>query len=290
MAASVLILILGGVAFAFYYAATSSRMTSLEQSVSSIASFESTVSELESQLSSAASQTPSASPNQTALLQSGIVPSAPCFNYNMGSQSVSCSLMVSPSEGVIVVSQAVPPMTIHDSANSSFQLLANATHTYTTYRFLAYYAQVWNTGQTGNVDTITVDGIGNNLMMSAVALSGVSKLDNVSYASGNSSTPNVPEYTPPKNAFVYSVMFAPYWLTVSAGQGYALIGQYAGVMADEYGTATASTTSPFEVTSGWHDNATISSGWSDFQQWAVISVAVSCVSMCHSGNQSSYHP
>jgi hypothetical protein len=52
-------------------------------------------------------------------------------------------------------------------------------------------------------------------------------------------------------------MFAPGWTTVSPGPGYALIGQYAGIMADEYGTATAPTTSPFEVTSGWHDNSII---------------------------------
>ena len=228
------------------------------------------------------------STNLTALAESGIAPSTPCFNNNVGSQPVSCTVTVNSGQSVIVALQAVPPIAIHDSANSSFLLLANETHLYTTYHFSVYYAQVWNPSNNGT-DTITVDGVGNQQMVSAIPLFGDVKIDNVTWASGSSSTPSVPAYAPPNDAFVLSVMFAPYWYTVSAGPGYALIGQYAGIMADEYATANGSTTSPFEITSGWHDNTSISSGWSDFQQWAEISVALSCMSRC-TGPPSPFHP
>jgi hypothetical protein len=189
---------------------------------------------------------------------------------------------------VLVVLQAVPPIAIRDSANSSFLLLANETHPYTTYYFSVYYAQIWNPSVNGT-DTIMVNGLGNYQMVSAIPLFGDVKIDNVTSASGSSSMPSVPAYTPPNHAFVFSVMFAPYWYTVSAGPGYALIDQYAGIMADEYGTANGSTTSPFEITSGWHDNTSVSSGWSDFQQWAEVSVALSCVSRC-TGPPPMFHP
>lgn len=279
IAAILVVLILVGAAFSFYYVTTSSRISDLEQSVSRVSSFESQVSELESSLSSLESSSIAMSTNRTALLESGITPSTPCFNNNAGSQPVSCTVTVNSGQSVVVVLQAVPPTAVRDSANSSFLLLANETHPYTTYYFLVYYVQVWTPGNNGT-DTITVKGVGNQQMVSAIPLFGDVKIDNVTSASGSSSTPSVSAYTPSNHAFVFSVMFAPYWYTVASGRGYALIGQYAGIMADEYGTADGSTTSPFEITSGWHDNTAISSGWSDFQQWAEVSVALSCVSRC----------
>lgn len=170
----------------------------------------------------------------------------------------SCTLGLPVTKGHLLVAELsdVPQDKVNDSLGSAFKLMSSAELTGSTYYIQVYVAVALSSG----VDTFTATGPGNfpNLVVHELNRSSVAS---TSELSGDSASPSVGGYAPPAGSLVLGVVLAGNGgESVSPGQGQTFMGQYPGVIGDEYSIATGGqVTSPFVL--------------STQQAWGEVSVA-----------------
>ncbi len=163
---------------------------------------------------------------------------------------------------ILVELTDLPGINIGDSMGNSFAQVASVNVPSSTYNVQVYYAIASSNGR----DTITVSGLGNFPEIVAHEMSGAQFTGHFSTGSGISGNPTVASYMPGRHAFVLAIVACANGGTlcddasVTAGAGYALIGQYpAPLLADEGAILGHATTSAFTLGSQ--------------QNWAEISLS-----------------
>ena len=157
--------------------------------------------------------------------------------------AVSCSLVSPVTRGHLLVAELSDVSgNVTDALGSTFRLVAIVTQPSSTYSIQLFVASAKSSG----VDTFTASGYGNYPNMVVHELN-LSSFLTSSTLSGGTASPSVAPYSAPLGSFVLAVVLAANkgeW--VAPGSGQTFMGQYPGVIADEYSiSSSAQAISPF---------------------------------------------